>query len=642
MHIVSDGHAPPALVADVEERFHTLMLLEQVASIANRSNDPVTLLIAIVKLTSQHFGFLAGNALLREGNEGEVELRGCGAAWVNDPATGTTLADISNRFSTWACATLPGRILLDPAPAFLLSPATHASFSRHREAKAIGAARMIAIPILVDDSIVGALEFFDDVASPPADQLLGVLQHVGGEIAHVFRRVARESALRRDAIRDPITGLPNRAMLEARLAERFAAARNAGRAGPTVMVVEFEGLKHVRDMAGFKASDSLLIDVTHRVGQLVDEFGAADRLLLHYAHDIMFARIGGHDFAISIDGPDCVALTSEIADAIHHSLRALEHNRSGGPAIYPAIGIAHDDGSYSNAEELLRDADFAMYHAQTRGDGRSIIFNQQMRADSQAAAGMVSELKEAVRAHRFVLHYQPIYELDSQSLIGFEALVRWRRDDGTLVMPDSFITLAENNGLIADIGTQALRQACQAIWPKIRDLPVDRRPFVSVNVSTFQFLQSDFLAHVRETLDDTGFDPQSLVLEITESAAVQNLEYSRQLLAELRSWGVRVSLDDFGTGYSSLGHLQTLPLDGIKIDKSFIMSQTVESANWTIVTAILQMAKALDIRVIAEGIESQFQHHQLRALGCAFGQGYLFSRPVDCDGVTLRLAEHRA
>lgn len=642
MHIVSDGHAPPPLVAPDDERVQTLMLLEQVASIANRSNDPVTLLIAVVQLTTQHFGFLAGNALLREGDEGELELRGCGAAYAHDLVSGSTLVDISNRFSTWGCATLPGRLLLDPAPSYLLNPATHASFSRHREAKAIGAARLIAIPILVDGAIVGALEFFDDVASPPTDHLLGVLQHVGGELAHVFRRVARESALRRDTIRDPITGLPNRAMLEARLAERFVAAREGGRLGPTIMVIEFEGLKHVRDMAGFKASDTLLIDVTHRVARLVDEFGAADRLLLHYAHDIMFARIGGHDFAISIDGPDCRALTSEIADAIHRNLRAHEHNRSGNPSLYPAIGIAHDDGSYSNAEELLRDADFAMYHAQTGGDGRSIIFNQQMRAESQAAAGIVSELKEAVRAHRFVLHYQPIYQLDSQRLIGFEALVRWQRNDGTLVMPDNFITLAENNGLIADIGTQALRQACQAIWPMIRDLPADKRPFVSVNVSTFQFLQSDFLAHVREALDDTGFEPRSLILEITESAAVQNLEYSRQLLAELRSWGVRVSLDDFGTGYSSLGHLQTLPLDGIKIDKSFIMSQTDQSANWTIVTAILQMAKALDIRVIAEGIESQFQHQQLCELGCAFGQGYLFSRPVDGDGVAQRLAEQRA
>ena len=614
---------------DDDTHARDIMLREQVASLANRSNDPAHLLSSVVEMTCRRLGFLAGNALMREGVEGEIELHGCGAAFASDPDAGAEFVTVSNRFSTWACATLPGRLLLDPVPSSLTMLQTRANFSRHREAQALGAQTMVAIPILVDGDVVGAFEFFLDQASAPSTQMLDMLFQMSSEVAHVFRRAARETQLRRDVVRDPITGLPNRTMFEAQLAEAFGAARTAERAGPSLMVIEFDGFKRVRDVMGYQVSDGLLAELSQRIHCLVEEFGAADRLLLHYAHAITVARIGGDDFAISIDGPDRENLTNEIAEAVHHNLRALDFNRAATVRITASIGIAHDDGSYAFADELLRDADFAMYQAQTRGVEHSVVFDQQMRADNQATLRIVDELQYAITNHQFILHYQPIFALAARRIVGVEALLRWRRSEGELVMPDAFIDIAENHGLIAKIGNQALRQACRAICEIDRAAPLENPPFISVNVSTHQLLQADFLDEVRDILDDTGIAPNRLVLELTESAAILDLDHTALLLAELRSWGVLVGLDDFGTGYSSLSHLQTLPFDGIKIDKGFVMNQNAAAANWTIVTAILQMAKALKIRVIAEGIETEFQLEQLRALGCVLGQGYYFSRPVD-------------
>jgi diguanylate cyclase (GGDEF)-like protein len=643
MHAIKREAAPhcyaaePVLHVSRDDQVRRLMLLEQVASIANRSSDPAALLRTIVEITCIDMGFIAGNALVRDGVEGEVELQGCGAAFASDQDTGAGFIEVSNRFSTWACATLPGRLLLDPAPSTLIDLQNRPNFSRHREVQAIDARSMVAVPILVDGDLAGALEFFLDQDEAPDTRIIDLLCHISGEVAHVFRRALKDVQLRRDAVRDAATGLPNRAMFEAQLSLAFAAARTDHRPGPTLIVIEFEGFKRIRDMAGFQAGDVLLAEVTQRINCLVDEFGAADRLLLHYAHSIMFARIGGDDFAISIDGPDCENLSAEIAQAVHHNLRALECNCLGSPHISSSIGIAHDDGGYASPEELLRDADFAMYQAQTRGAEQTVIFDQQMRANNQAVAGMVAALQDAIRLHQFELHYQPIYTLANHHLVGVEALLRWRCADGTLMMPDDFIGIAEDHGLIGEIGSQALQMACKTMCVLSAAMPEVYRPFVSVNVSTQQFLQPRFLEEVREIIDDTGIDPALLVIEITESAAIMNLESSARLLAELRSWGVRVGLDDFGTGYSSLCHLQSLPLDGIKIDKSFVMNQAETNANWAIVTAILQMAKALDIRVIAEGIETEFQLSQLRELGCLIGQGYYFSRPIDRDGITALL-----
>ena len=643
MHAINHDAVPhylpmgSILPIDHNSQMRTLMLLEQVASIANRSRDPHVLLKTIIEITCVDMGFVAGNALVRQGQEGEVELHGCGAAFASDAEAGAGFIEVSNRFSTWACATLPGRLLLDAAPSTLTNLQTRPNFSRHREAQMIGALSMIAVPILVDGDVVGALEFFLDRDELGDTRQIDLLSHISAEVSQVFRRAFKDAQLRRDAVRDAVTGLPNRTMFEAQLNLSFAAARAATRPGPTLIVIEFEGLKRIRNMAGFQAGDALLTEVTQRINCLVDEFGAADRLLLHYAHSIMFARIGGDDFAISIDGPDREALSAEIAEAVHHNLRAHLGNRQGAPQVSASIGIVHDDCSYATPEELLRDADFAMYQAQTHGAQQTVIFDQLMRTNNQATDEMVTALQDAIRLHQFEIHYQPIYTLANQHLVGVEALVRWRRADGKLTMPDDFIGVAEDHGLIGDIGSQVLRVACKTMSVLSSTMPEVYRPFVSINVSTQQFLQPNFLEEVREIIDDTGIDPALLVVEITESAAIMNLQNTARLVAELRSWGVRVGLDDFGTGYSSLCHLQSLPLDGIKIDKSFVMDQTEANANWAVVTAILQMAKALDIRVIAEGIETEFQLNQLRELGCLLGQGYYFSRPLDRNGIAALL-----
>ncbi|MEY2927793.1 MAG: hypothetical protein RL367_2270 [Pseudomonadota bacterium] len=623
-----------------------LSLLEAVASTANRSEDPVTLLQSVVEIICVQVGFPAGNALVRKGVVGEIELHGCGAAYVSDGPGHEAFATICNRFTTWACATAPGRLLLDPEPVCLVDIDSLPSFSRSREAREANLCSLTAIPVLVDDRVEAVLEFFSDSPEPVAPQLMELLLQACREISFVFLRAKREQNLQREALADQLTGLPNRSKFESALRASFAGAHDKGRVGPTLIFVDIDGLKLVNDMHGHQAGDALIVTMAARIERVVSEFGAAERLLLHYAHSILLARLAGDEFTIMIEGPDQQNLALEIADELHRSLTLPHLYGQVAIRVTASIGIASDDGHYGHAHELLRDADAAMYKAKADGTGKTVVFDTHMRLDSLDALRTEAELRHAIHRHKFELHFQPICLLETGAIVGVEALARWRRSDDELVSPDRFIGIAEDKGLISEIGEQVLWQACRTL----KQLQTEQRgtvlPFVSINVSTRQFLEASFPDLVESIILETGVPASLVALEVTETAAITNLQLTASVLERLRRFGIRVGLDDFGTGFSSLSHLQTLSFDSIKIDKSFIMSQSAQDANWNIVTAILQMAKAMGTRVTAEGIETQFQLAKLQELGCEFGQGYLLGHPCDLprlitllQGPVYRLAD---
>lgn len=605
-----------------------LELLTRISDASGQGNDPREILRYALIQICETLGYSVGNALLCVGGQGETRLEACQVTYASHETKSGDFLSVSEQLIAWPAHTLPGRILLDPAPCWSSGINNSPEFSRSACADAAGIRSIIATPILAGDELVGVFELFSDHEQEPDPELLEVLRQAGMQVGRVFKRERNEVRLRDQALRDPLTGLSSRAVFDEHLRELFTLRKSQSQAAPSLIFIDLNGFGFVNDTHGRRAGDAILQDVAFRLSQLIQELGAVGRVLLKQHDEVLLSRIGGDEFTILVDGPHCATFAVEIAEAVHDCLRAPHRSGNFETQITASIGIAHDDGQYEFADELVRDADVAMAHAKTVGLARTVVFDHQMRAEAAEALRIEAELRRAIENDEFELYYQPIMRLPSREIAGLEALLRWRRGSEEVEPPEKFIRIAEERGLISMIGGWALRRACRMLASLDQSETGLPPLFMNVNVSARQFLQANFLDQVRETIADTGVDPSKLILEVTESAAVINLAQTARILETLRSWRIRINLDDFGTGYSSLSHLQTLPFDGIKIDKSFVMNQTEQSSTWSIVNAILQLGNALNLKVVAEGIETEFQFDKLAAMGCEFGQGYLFSRAL--------------
>ena len=425
-----------------------------------------------------------------------------------------------------------------------------------------------------------------------------------------------EHRLVHDALHDDLTGLPNRMLFVDRLQVAFRRAQRGLNINFAVCYLDFDQFKLVNDSLGHLAGDKLLVEIA---GRLKHTLSAGDTV----------ARLGGDEFAIlveEINGPDDVIPT---LDRIRQEIaRPFEID---GKPVYStvSIGIAPWTRSYELPEMLLRDADTALYQAKRSGRDRYKFFSPEMHTTARESLQIETDLRNAVETGQFEAFYQPIVELEDESLAGFEALVRWNHPTRGLVSPVEFIGLAEESGLIFPIGEWMLRSACKqlSIWksahPEAKDI------WVSVNVSAKQFIQKDLVTLVSTTLRETGLAPEALKLELTESAMAENLDYVVEVMEKLKSIGVRLSIDDFGTGYSSLSNLHRLPLNSLKIDRAFVQQMDTSSESDEIIRTIVSLARSLDLKVIAEGLESREQLAKLRTLECQMGQGYYYSRPLD-------------
>jgi EAL domain-containing protein (putative c-di-GMP-specific phosphodiesterase class I) len=293
-----------------------------------------------------------------------------------------------------------------------------------------------------------------------------------------------------------------------------------------------------------------------------------------------------------------------------------------------SIGIALSTTGYERAEDLLRDADTAMYRAKLLGKKRHIVFDREMHDRAMELLQIETDLRRAITRKEFFVNYQPIVSLETGKVSSFEALVRWRHPERGLVGPSEFIPVAEETGLIIPLGQWVLNEACRQVreWQKLH--LADEHVTISVNLSSRQFSQADLIEQVSSALRESGLRPGCLKLEITESMVMENIDTAIDMLMQLRGLGVGLSIDDFGTGYSSLSYLHRFPIDTLKIDRSFVTQMTDNTENAEIVRTIVTLARSLDMDVIAEGVETREQLRQLSALGCDYGQGYLFSRPV--------------
>ncbi|MBA3439688.1 MAG: EAL domain-containing protein, partial [Pyrinomonadaceae bacterium] len=304
-----------------------------------------------------------------------------------------------------------------------------------------------------------------------------------------------------------------------------------------------------------------------------------------------------------------------------------------------SIGIALSTEGYTRAEDILRDADTAMYRAKALGKARHEMFDREMHTQANEALTLETDLRRAVERQEFVVHYQPIVELATGRISGFEALVRWQHPKHGLLSPAKFIPMAEETGLIVPIGEWILGESCRQMRLWQEQFPTYPPLTISVNLSGKQFAQAGSVKHIKQVLHETNLDPRSLKLEIRESAVMENIETAAGMLKQLRALGVKLSMDDFGTGYSSLSYLNRFPISTLNIDRSFIKEMADQDENAAIVRTIIMLAQTLEMDVVAEGIETEDQVTQLQALGCEFGQGYFFSEPISRENATRFLSD---
>jgi diguanylate cyclase (GGDEF)-like protein len=425
---------------------------------------------------------------------------------------------------------------------------------------------------------------------------------------------------RRAAFHDALTHLPNRALLAENLKFVIERARQHEDYEFAVLFLDLDRFKNVNDSLGHSIGDQLLIAMARRLESCIREC------------DIV-ARLGGDEFAILLDG---IANSGEVLSLARRIQEKLQSpfNLSGHEVFTTAsIGITLSSAGYDDAENVLRDADTAMYRAKAQGKACYEVFDKGMHARAVYLLQMENDLRRALEREEFCVYYQPIVTLENGKLAGFEALIRWQHPDRGFINPVDFIPVAEETGMIVPIGMWVLRRACEQLRQWQFYSPANRSLFMSVNLSGKQLAQSSLVSDISKVLTETGIDAHHLKLEITESAMIQNADNAAELLKRLKQLGAQLSIDDFGTGYSSLGYLHRFPVDTIKIDQSFISRMGDATDDNGIVRAIMSLADNMGMHVVAEGVETLGQLGKLRNLKCDYGQGYLFSRPVDCDAV---------
>ncbi|MDP9348672.1 MAG: EAL domain-containing protein [Gemmatimonadota bacterium] len=428
-----------------------------------------------------------------------------------------------------------------------------------------------------------------------------------------------EEQLRHDALHDPLTGLPNRHLFMERLARAILHAREREDYLFAVLFLDLDRFKVVNDSLGHHVGDDLLAVVARRLAGCLRP-------------EDTVSRFGGDEFAILLTDITGAA-AARVAERILGEISAPINLQGYDVFTSASIGIALSSSAYGRPEYLVRNADMAMYRAKAAGKRRVEVFDRAMHAQVLLRLQQETDLRRALQRDELRLFYQPIVDLGSGRIDGVEALVRWEHPDRGWIPPGDFIPTAEETGLIHGIGQWVLEEACRTLqrWR-------DGRPLtVSVNLSGRQLAQPDLVEQVARTLRDTGADPRGLKLEVTESVVVENPESAAETLRSFRALGIEMYMDDFGTGYSSLSYLHRLPLDALKIDRSFVSRIGVDPEGTVVVRTIATLAHSLGLSVVAEGVETPEQLRILRELGCEYAQGYLFSRPVDAEATRALL-----
>jgi len=489
--------------------------------------------------------------------------------------------------------------------------------ARRREAIRRGYRSVIALPLLAENEAVGSLSLLATEPNFFDDQEVRLLTELTGDIAFALEHIEKQEKLNYLAYYDPVTGLPNRTLFSDRLQQRIGAARDPHETF-SVAMLDIERFRLINDTFGRPAGDEMLRQVSQRLKDILQRVD-------------LLANLGGDRFAIATRRAGEAAAGAHTIDQVIANLSRepfklgdaeLRASARAGIAVYPTDS--------ADVEGLLRNAEAALKNAKQTGQ-KYLFYARQMNARVAEQVKLENELREAVSRDQYVLHYQPRFNLATQRMVGMEALIRWKHPSRGMVPPGEFIPLLEETGLILDVGRWALRRAAHdhAAWCAKGFRP----PRAAVNVSQVQLRRKDFVEDVKSALAPVDRAFERLEIEITESMLMENIEQCIDKLKMLQSAGLHVALDDFGTGYSSLSYLARLPIDSLKIDRSFILQMLKDADQVAIVTTVITLAKSLDLRVVAEGVETEEQAKLLRLLDCEEAQGYFFARPMPADEI---------
>ncbi len=524
---------------------------------------------------------------------------------------------------------------LNQPPDFILSDFSMPQFTA-RDALRLMQERGLEIPFIVVSGCIGEEMAVECMKAGATDYLmkdrLGRLGHSVTQALDRKRLIEdkrqAEQRLFLETFHDSLTGLPNRALFLDRLDRVYQQSRRQSSHLFAVLSLNLDGFRVIRDSLGPAAADRLLIEVSQRMLRRVR---SADTV----------ARMEGDEFAFLLDNLKALSNATRVADRLQQEFAAPFTVQDQQIVLTASMGLTCCNAEYESGEELLRDATTAMHRAKASGRTGFVIFDPAMHAQVMGRLKLEADLRRALERQEFRLEYQPIVALTSDQVAGFEALLRWEHPEHGLTRPDAFLEMATELGLMPKIGEWSLREACRQLTVWHAEFPQIRPLTMSVNFSLRHFADADVAALVNEVLLATGVNPSSLKIEITESDMMQNPDAVTGVLKQLASQRVQTCLDDFGTGYSSLSYLQQLPIAFLKIDQSFVRRLGADDDALAIVKTIIVLAHQLGRQVIAEGVETPEQLTILRAMGCEYGQGYLFAKPMPCANVSTFLASGR-
>ncbi|BBD09134.1 EAL domain-containing protein [Desulfovibrio ferrophilus] len=486
----------------------------------------------------------------------------------------------------------------------------------------------MGVPLIIKDKVIGVMAV-NDYEDPNrySEKDLRLLSSVSEQVALGIERNMNEEQLTHQALHDDLTSLPNRALFMERLGRAIRRSERRTDYRFAVVMMDLDRFKIINDSHGHLTGDEVLKETARRIAPVLR---SVDTL----------ARLGGDEFAILLEEFDkpqqVVHIVRRIQESVSASIMVGDHELR----TTASVGIVIKTEDYASSEELLRDSDIAMYQAKQQGKGLFRVFNRTMHLAAMAAMALEHDLERALAAREFKLQYQPIFDAQTRALSGFEALIRWHHPERGPISPAEFIPVAEETGIIIPIGQWVLKQAC-ATMAEWLTLPGSNEGLtISVNLSAKQASHTNLLAMVRRTLHQTNLPPHRLKLELTETAVMESPDASQMILERLKVLGVQLAIDDFGTGYSSLSHLSRLPMDSLKIDHSFIVDLLETEENKEIVKAIVVLAQALELEVVAEGVENEAQLEQVRQLGCNMVQGFHLGRPMDEVDARALLSQH--
>ena len=510
---------------------------------------------------------------------------------------------------------------------------------RRKAATMIGGRLLELMPCLMQEGLlqeaVNTLETgtpFRDERSTTFDgremwYQVALVRHGDGIIAtftDVSGRKQTEKKLHHAASHDALTDLPSRTLVSDRIAQALTRAQRYPDYHFAVLLLDLDRFKIINESLGPEIGDGLLIEIAKRLRDNIRAIDLPSRLGAEH----LPARLGGDEFVVLLDGIYDPRAAMLAAQRIHEVIVEPFTIQGNEVMTTASIGIVISNSSYEQPEEMLRDADTAMYQAKKAGKARSVIFDEQMHQEVLARLNLEKDLRLATEQMAFKLNYQPIIVLETMALRGFEALIRWPHPQRGLIRPDLFIGPAEELGLIVPIGEWVLREACRQVkaWQELRGQSLS----ITVNVSRVQLDDPGLVKTVERVIREAGVDPRYIVLEITESTVMDNIDSVIPILNDLKKVGVRLAMDDFGTGHSSLSFLHQVPMDILKVDRSFVMKSAEGNSRYdAIVRTIVHLARDLGMHVVAEGVETARQVLLLKNLKCSYGQGYFFAKPLE-------------